>query len=52
MSESFERTLDKVGKDKKRIIDRFKSKDTVWEYLGPILSGKVLRDFGIVNRDN
>ena len=44
--------MDRMTKDKKRLQDRFKNKDHVWEFLGPILSGKVTRDFGDVNKEN
>ena len=42
----------RLENDKKRLQERYKGKEFVWEFLGPILSGKILRDFADVGRDN
>lgn len=52
----YNQTIEKLQKNPKGVKDRYEARDTTHEFLGPILSGKILREFddshGYINFGN
>ena len=52
----YNQTIEKMQKNSKGVKDRYEARDTTHEFLGPILSGKILREFddnqGYINFGN